>query len=189
MIILVVLGTFMPYDTSNGINDPELYGFEGGVDQDAATKQYVGYGDLEKGGCGPPFGKCPGIITTVPTGPGCYMPCGTLGYDATTPFYLHNHPDLEWVLTDTTAMKTLAGAIPIGTTVPFLFGRMKQDGLWTLGKVNNGGAGGYKFYMDVNGQSAGFDSGFEVLTCKPPTTTTSTTTTTTTATPCGKSFI
>lgn len=174
----------MPFDTTNGLTDPELYGFAGGIDQDGETKQYVGYGNAEREGCANQP-KCPGIITTVETGPGCYMTCGGILYDASTPFYLVNHPNLEWVATNITAMQTLTEAISIGTTVKLLFGRMQLDGLWTLGKVQNGGTGNvFKFYMDVNGQSVGYDTGFEVLTCKIPATTT-----TTTEAPCGKNLV
>jgi hypothetical protein len=170
----------VPYDTVNDIKAPELNGFEAGMNQDGITKQYVGYGDATKSGpCGSQT-ECPGYINTTPSRPGCYMACShQLMYDKTTSFYLLNHSNLEWIPSTTTTMRTLPGAIAVGTktATPFLIGRIKSNGFWTLGKLTNGGAVGYTFWIHAGGKCVPYSTGFEVLRCMPSTVTTTTTTT------------
>jgi hypothetical protein len=155
------------------------------MNQDGKTKQYVGYGDATKSGpCGSQT-ECPGFINTISSGPGCYMACShQLMYDKTTSFYLLNHSNLVWIPSNTTAMRTLSGAIEVGTitATPFLIGRIKSNGFWTIGKIYNGGAGGYDFYIHAGGKCVPYTTGFEVLSCTPLITTTTTTTTPTTTT-------
>jgi hypothetical protein len=170
------------YDPINDPFGPEINGFEAGVNfDDGITKQYVGYGYATGGGS--TQDKCPGYLNVRNKPKGCYMTIShVLSFDNQTVYYLANHSDLEWVLSNITSMQTLQGAVAVtGSGYPFLFGRIKFKEFYQLGKAHNGNIG-YRFHIHDQNHSLSYDTGFEIVRCKPLTTTTSTTTTTTTTT-------
>lgn len=98
------LGTFLPYDTVNGLQDPAKYGFPAATSYIDNSTQYIGFGTF-------PFGmpctyQSPGYISTNPSAPGIYITCLTqkingmfneMFYFKDNSYYLLNHPDLQWV--------------------------------------------------------------------------------------------
>lgn len=168
----------MSYDPVNAVSAPEVDGFQGGVYYaDNVTKEFVGYGDGSSCANQNPVG-C--YIRTV-NGPGCYISCGgPERFDNLTAKYLLNHPQLTWVPTNTTAMRTLPNVLQIsGNGWIFFFGRILYQGYYQVGKLH-AGPGTFTLYIQEPSGATSYSTEFEVLTCAPVTTTTSTTTVPTT---------
>lgn len=86
------LGTWLPFDVTKNLNDPEIYGYSAGLYPIDNTSMYVAYGDIGASCVGQttPTGR----LTTKGTTPGLYIAC-TLGeFFVKVGFYLVDHPDL-----------------------------------------------------------------------------------------------
>lgn len=157
----------MPYDPVNGKNDPVRYGFKAGKYYKDGSTQYVGFGGF-KGYC-EIQSQVPAAIQLTPK-PGAYMSCLNRPYvDKKTAHYLLKHPDLQWVKTNNKDMHSLQNALKVNPapTEHFLFGRIKIDGEYRLGKVEARGGINEWDGLWVEGQTAEshHKRGFEVLVC------------------------
>lgn len=139
----------MPYDVVNGINDPVLYGFSGGVStKDLKTLQYVGYGNYTGSPCDAQNPVSGYVLTSPALSAGVYMVC-TNDYKAIyNGHYLLKHSNLKWVPTNTTAMMTLPGTLMINPVRPFMFGRILYKGNFHIGKLHAGG-GAYGLWLST----------------------------------------
>lgn len=172
-------GIFKKYDPINDRSAPEREGVLGGIGYRDKVYQYVGYGNNDFGWACAGQNPCPGYITVNNPNAGVYMSCHTgLKFDNLDGYYLLDHPNLEWVATNSSEMLNVPNAIILngtnGLLWPFMFGRTIYQGEYTLGKAHIGNnAFLLNFYGD-NGEERYFTN-FEVLTCNPRPENTSTT--------------
>ncbi|KAG5669554.1 hypothetical protein PVAND_017441 [Polypedilum vanderplanki] len=162
-------GTFVQYDATTNPNAPALFGFSAGTYLDG-SHDYVGIGS--NNAC-PNQPILPARLTTENhySGPGAYMSCGKVSYDAKTPQYLKNSERLQWVKTSAANAASVPGAISVGTgPYHFLIGRYQvtlSNGTqyYVVSKVHyDNGATGF-YYMLPNNTEASVTNSFEVLTC------------------------
>ena len=83
---------------------------------------------------------CPGMLTDLPANPGGFYGCGNVRYKADGNYYLLNHPNLRWVQTTSSGMKTLPNALFIMSGLEkFYFGRyVASNNITYLGKAHHG---------------------------------------------------
>jgi hypothetical protein len=156
-------GTFKVYNPTVDITELSTYGFSGGTFDNRTW--YVGYGDNS-----PCSGQiaCPGLLTDDPTKPGAYFSCVTTNYQRDNNYYLLDHPNLEWVLTNSTDMMTLTGAIPImNAAYRNFFGRYVVNGVSHQCKVFTANYQPYLgcYYIKTLTSYGLLHTDFEVLTC------------------------
>lgn len=158
-------GTFIKYLPDNDRVAPGFYGFVGGVHY-TGRPEYVGYGNSN---CGGNQNPCAGYIDISLPNPGGYFSCSSLMYDRNGSYYLLQHPNLKWVATDITAMKTQQTAVKlVGAIHTFLYGRALYNGQHRLGKVHiNTGDLGLYIQLEDNNKFTKYTTGFEILTCTP----------------------
>ncbi|KAG5669553.1 hypothetical protein PVAND_017440 [Polypedilum vanderplanki] len=162
-------GTFVQYDATTNPNAPALFGFSAGTYLDG-SHNYVGIGSNN---------KCvnqsilPARLTTENhySGPGAYMSCGAVLYDAKTPQYLKNSERLQWVKTSAANAASVPGAISVGTgPYHFFIGRYQvtlKNGTqyYVVSKVHYDNRATGFYYMLPNNTEASVTNSFEVLTC------------------------
>lgn len=161
-LLILIQGTFLPYDTVNKISHPMIYGFQGGVHfKDNLTKEYVGYG----GPCSNGENPVPGYIDVNQTKPGCFIECNPEMYDNQGIYYLLYHPDLAYVPTDINTTQNIPGVLKLTASQTYLYGRVKYLGAYHLGKVVTV-ASALGLYIDgSSGSFIKYTTGFEVLAC------------------------
>lgn len=162
-------GTFMKYDVVNQLNFPQLYGFSAGLAYDLTSIEYVGYGNSS---CG---GLMPGYVTTSAQ-PGATISCATgKQFDNTNAYFLLNNPNLQWVSTDSNNIFSVNNILGISGQTSYVFGRYfyPYNNQYQIGRIYIGTGSGIYFVNEANQQ--GFSStGFQILTCAPPSSITTT---------------
>ena len=81
---------------------------------------------------------CPGRMCDVPGKAGGYFGLGVINYKTTGNSYLLNHPNLMWVKTNTTHMRSVASPLKMSAPWVFFYGRLVQGNVTYLGKVHAG---------------------------------------------------
>jgi hypothetical protein len=164
----------LPYDVTNHVNDPELYGFIGGVSyQDFTTPQYVGYGNFDDS-CSNE-NPAPGYILTSPvSSAGAYLPCDMDYKTIVNVHYLLKHPHLNWVPTNANDMMTVSGVLKLNIGFSFMYSRFLYKGNYHIGKLHAGVGNENFFAFTADGLVGPLKSSFEILVCQPPATTEST---------------
>lgn len=170
------LGTFIKYDPINSPNDPEIYGFEGGIGYKENVKQFVGYGNFTSWNC---LGENPtpgGVQITASIG--VHIICKNQPIvDKKSAFYLLKHPNLKWISTTTSRMFVVPGTLKLGygSFPTFYFGRTIYKGEYRVGKVHAS-----RNFFDglwIETEDGEKERGeFEVLVCEDPMDTTTSTT-------------
>jgi hypothetical protein len=97
------------------------------------------------------------------------MSCGTgLRFDNTNAYYLLNHPNLDWVDTNTTEMTKIPDVIWLARyqQLPFMVGRTIYKGEWTLGKAH-AGATFFLFNFWDGAIEPRYYTNYQVLVCRP----------------------
>lgn len=164
-MILLLSGTFVPYDPIKDIDGPKNKGFAGGNFYGDNSTEYVAYGNFSASSSCVFQNPSPGYIRTVPLIAGVYLACGNADeYSSTTGFYLSAHPNLKWVLSNVTEMFKLPTALKLNRQNPFMFGRILYQGYQYVGKLHASGDSGMIFIETATGVKS-FTNGFEVLTC------------------------